>query len=361
MSAFRMFVKSATDLGGRAIANFPLISGRFGDDCQSIYTSSFVALDVPGNIEAGDFCGVYDSYGKIVYAGIIQVIKGSNIEAKPIISLFDFQYIAQIGTAASGPNVEPQIIAMLNQLMGIGGVIGDIMNWRITMTAGTNTPGGTVLINPNDDLWEKPFNMMDMLRTQENAYGIHYYWTLPYEPGKLLLNISTATAAKVTVSDNVACVYNMNIGEEEPVYNMLIAMVVDTYNRSKKIYYLLKDGTYANGVLWQWETLAFHKVMAKTAYYNLADWEDLETVKKEIPPLIHNQGISFDMVIENNFYDFSTWQLGQEMEIWLQGKYYETVYTAWEMEFTDGQPASIVHITCGTARTKLTEVLNAEK
>lgn len=356
-----MFVKSATDLSGRAVANFPLISGKFGEDQQSIYTSSFVGVDIPSNFEAGDFCGVYDEYGTIVYSGIINQIQGNTIESRAMLSLFDFEWFLKPITGVD-PNyyAEEQIKFIVDTGLTDSGVVAQGIKADMTITDATQTVAGKLYAhNSVIENWPSTNIAKFMLDTQ-NAWGCHYYFTLPYAPGNLALTISQATHAKEVIGDNTTAVFNINAGEEQSPDNVLRVWVWNGSGGNFWTYTLLKDGTYTQTPPGD-ASLLFSKMRVKTQRLVTADWDFQNTVQMLMPPLIYNSNISFDMLLENNLYDFYDWQLGMPMEVWKEGRYYQTVYTAWEMEFADGQPASIVHITCGTARSKLTEVLNDRK
>lgn len=361
MSVYRMFVKDAADLANRPVANFPLLSGTFGEDQQSIYNSKFTAVDIPSNFDIGDFCGVYDEYGRIVWSGIITLIKESNIEARPILSLYDQPIFLYTIPNHQTLSVEGQLAWLINKIMYGNGGISRLIDGATTITTASTTSGGDIYTMPVNIMQiNRPTgNLLKILQGMHDAFGIYTYFTLPFGTGNLQLKLSTPSHSKVVVGDNAVVTYNINVGEDEIPDNVLHFSLYNSGDGSSNEGYisLLKDGTYEQNP--QDTSLLFHNPKQKLLTMDDNDWEIPPHFEKWLPPMIYNHNIDFDMLLENNLYDFFDWELGMPMDIWKDGKYYSTKFTAWEMSFTDGQPASTVHITCGTARTKLTEVLNA--
>lgn len=359
MSAYRMFVKSAADLANMPVANFPLIAGTMGEDQTSLFTASFTALDIPGNIETGDFCGVYDEYGRIVWRGLITIIKDNHIEARQLQSLFDFPWIQKVISAVTYDTVEKQLGYILDQAifdnLGISLLIQAATSFTLTST----TSGARLVAVKSTESVEK--SVWKIISEVYDSYNIYPYMSFPFSAGNLQISIGTPTHAKVVIGDNAGITYNIDVGEEESFPNVLRVRALNddgTWDWGSA-WSLLKDGTYAQAQ--QSPENYYHNVNVKVLKINKNNWDNNLSPQLYLPPLVYNHNIGFDMVLENNLYDFFDWELGMPVDLWKNGKFYGTKFTAWEMSFTDGHPAATVHITCGTARTKLTEVLNAEK
>ena len=361
MSAYRMFVKSAGDLANMPVANFPLIAGTFGEDQTSLFTASFTALDIPGNFETGDFCGVYDEYGRIVWRGLLTMIKDNHIEARQLQSLFDFPWIQKPISSITYDTVEKQLGYILDQSIFDNLGISLLIQAATTFTLTSTTTGDRLVTVKVTESVEK--NVWKIISEAYESYNIFPYMTFPFDAGNLQIKIGTPTHAKVVVGDNAGITYNIDVGEEESFPNVLRVRALNDDGTWQwgSAWSLLKDGTYTQSMTPQPDRDFYHAVNVKILKINKNDWDNTLSPQLYLPPLIYNHNIGFDMVLENNLYDFFDWELGMPVDLWKDGRYYATKFTAWEMSFTDGQPASTVHITCGTARTKLTEVLNAEK
>ena len=356
MSAYRMFVKDAWNLTQRAKANFPLYSGQFGEDQESLMTSTFQAYEVPSNVDVGDFCGVYDGYGRVVYSGIIQDIRDTNIEARSILSLWDADQEVVYG--AYDTYMEDKLVTVMKMFF-VGALMARIKN-AMTITAGSSTSTDPMIIGYNAlDLPVK--NIYSQIKEEIDAYGIYPYISLPYAPSSnITIDIRTCTKSSVTIANNAACILNIDVGEEESFINTLIVKR-DQGNGTTYIdsWHLYSDGQYRTtpGVYYP---LGYKKFKIKVIKVKQSDYY-AGLVQQQMPPLIHNHRITFDMLLDNDLYDFYDWELGMPMEIWKDGKYYESIMTGWQMSFEGENNPSVVRITCGTARSTLTEVLNAEQ
>lgn len=353
MSHYRLFFKDPRHLADRAVANIPVISGKFGEDQENITTSTFNVLEIPGNIETGFFCGLYDAYGRIVYEGIVKQLAGNTIEARSLMSIFDNEIVWWDITGLTDVEeyMEQAYANYMQHFPMLKLIYADSTATIMTSTAA----GGDLRVNDGGNQ-----NIYDWFHEQHNAFGVWIYQSFPFGLGNMEVNFSRPTHGKVVIGDNAANIFNLEGGEDEVPYNALSVALLDNNGdlQSRARYSLLKDGSYYT--LDSDTSLLFTDVKAKTFRVKAADFVS-DMVKQQLPPLIHNHEITFDMLLENSLYDFYDWQLGQPMEVWKDGNYYDSVFTGWEMEFSDSQPATIVHITCGTSRTSLTEVLNDQK
>lgn len=351
-----MFTKNPFYLTAMPTANFPLYAGEFGLDYLGKKTSTFYSVDIPSNVDVGDWCGVYDAYGRIVYEGIIQAVDDNRIETAPLLSFFDNDCIA--GQNGGATYTEEKIKKFIEFYFIINAYHTRQIGNAMTITASSSTQTADLYVSSRDS---QILNYYTIMKEQTDAFGIYPYMFMPYESGQnVTMDIRVSNKPKLTIGNNVNVIHNITITEGDTPYNTLI-LRLELGGGSSSTFgtVLYTDGTYEGTGPQMDLSKCFHNIRIKTVIMDNSDYyPDIRF--QLLPPLIYNHDISFDMVLENNFYDFYDMELGQKMELFIDGKYYETILTAWSMKF-ENDLASIVHLTCGTARSKLTEVLNAEK
>lgn len=354
MSLYRMYVKNAWTLNQRAVANFPLYAGQFGDDYLELHYSRFYSHDIPSNIDVGDWCGVYDQFGRVVYGGIIDEIDGEEIGVRAMLSVIDSDTLLDWNSAMT--YTEQQLKTFFDSFFQTNGYHVLSVGNAMTVTADSSTQ--TADLRPASDLYTIQ-NAYNIVKEQIDAFGIYPYMTLPYAASNVLVSFRTTNKSKVTIANNASCILNPTIQEGDiPINTLLTKTNYNDGTYSLKCTILNTDGTYQDGFTPPINlALCFHKVIIK--YADIKNGEEYTGfAQQQMPPLIYNHEITFDLLLDNNLYDFYSWELGMPMDIWIDGKYYDTILTGWETSFENDQAPSIVRITCGTSRTKLTEVLN---
>ena len=100
---YRLFFKKLTDLDGKAIISSQsrVKSFTLKRDKLTKCVSKFDVLEVPSAVEIGDVVGMYNSYGTIVFLGVVDLIDDTTISADQIYALFDDNWLWNRPSTAS--------------------------------------------------------------------------------------------------------------------------------------------------------------------------------------------------------------------------------------------------------------------
>lgn len=96
--------------------------------------------------------------------------------------------------------------------------------------------------------------------------------------------------------------------------------------------------------------------VVKTKYV-FSDDEMQYILDQNLSGTAYNHYISFEMLLDNNLYDWYKMELGQKAEIWKDGNTFSTIYTGYRITQNIGEGVGSVYMKCGKFRANLTSKL----
>ncbi len=407
---YRAFVKDSLHLNSLPKQFFKVLSANVAVDKLTSASSSFVlAEEILDNIIEGDVFFLYFPNGKIVYKGVITSIEGNSIQTSQIESLFNIDWFYRTNKKTY---LEEEIHDIFKDFMT--GRIGDIVTTLPTANAdnyhknrvyfvknGSNydqyrinkvlndetqtysyqmdkvgTTASGYISSITDTMLTNKFgafslsytnsqskhltsvedmtstrNMEEFIYNLFSRFGVVFDINIPYE-GQSSIHIWTPSYGSIKISNNTKNIIGINPKTETEEDNKLIIM--STTGQFRTTYYATKNGIVTNSA----DTNRLPVINNKIIYSD----DSVTDIKNEyLKSEMYNHEIKFDMVIDNDIYDFYSWNLGQPLEIYYRGAYYDTIFTGYSYSIQQGEKVSIVSVTCGKVRTKLTDLINMKK
>lgn len=344
MLQYRCFFKDCLDISGMPIANEVCVEFNINLDLLSPSTSTFSLLNVPSNIKLGDIVGLVDPFGTIIYTGVITLI-GEQIQTRELLSLFDDSWLWR---NPSGNTIEAKLRSIINSdfINSADPLIKQKFPFTLNVTSST--------IGTFEEQEENYVcNFETFLMKLYSAWGVIVDISVPFT-GAPLITIKKATHTPLKIGNNTQIILDLTPSSEIFETNKLVI-----YN---------KDGTSIRGSFYGTEngitTNAYDPLrlpIVKTKYV-FNDDETLEDLKYQtLQEEMYNHKITFTILLDNNLYDFYSWELGMTFDVWVNNDYYSTLFTGYSLTNVNSEELYSAQIICGKVRNKLTEVVNGLK
>lgn len=342
MSQYKVFIKDCLDLTGMAVANTTCLSFNFKKDLLTSATSSFVVLDEISNIKSGDVLGLVDPYGTILYEGIVESFTDTSIQCKEMLSMFADQWLWH----------DPNYSTIEEKLKSI--IEDDFVNssdsliarkFPFTVTASSMTTGTFETQNANYVV-----SLESFINSLYDQYGVIVDINVPFNAGTPTIDIHVATSVSFKVGNNMWAVQNLTPLTEVVQLNKL--SVYSTAGTLRGNYYCTVNGITSNDA----DPLRMPVVKTKYIFDDETPLADL--VAENLQQEVYNHKITFDLLLNNELYEFTEWELGQPLDIWFNTDYYSSIFTGYAVNMQLGSDVAFVSVTCGKVRNTLTEKLN---
>lgn len=350
MSQYRLFIKDCLDLGGKVKSDVLCLSFDLNRDLLEKATSTFNLEYVDTNADVGDVVGLYDNYGTIYFVGVIDEISRTDNQITCTSNVSYFKYLW-----------------LYNDLRTETGSTEELLQKEFE----------NVFINSNDYLLRKKYgdiqisllsNDLDYqmpLKKEKTTIDFEDFLYELYESYGLICDFKVDFQ-----SLNPTLTIDSSIGSREPIkvgnnYNKIQNFLIetDTFENNKLIIYNEEGtelrGTYYGtsiGITTDDESPLRPKKVNNVIVFSK---DDLDTiVANNLQDNMYNHKISFDLVLENSFYDFfNQFKLGCPIEIWYNGIFFNSIFTGYQFVKEDDADISLVRITCGKVRNSLTSKL----
>ena len=341
---YRLFFKNLTDIEGKSLTSPQCRVRNFSvkRDLLTKQTSSFEILQMPSAIENGDIVGMYDGFGTIVYLGVVTEIKDNTVYAEQIIGIFDDDWLWNNPRQS---NLEETIKTILEN---------DFQNNRDSLMRtifGSFDIETTSETNLTLQSQEEHYivNFMSFLYDIYEKYNIIISIDVPFEEGTPVIHIGKPNYNKLQIGNNAYAFRNFNI-------------VAEVFETNKLTVYSEETGTFRG----EWFTTtsgitdnssALNRIQRIKTNIIFSD-DDLNILKaSSLRNQIYNHRIECDLVVQNKLLNFDLLKLGQEVDVYFNGDYYNTILTGYTLSMTDGKESEVIHLTFGLVRTTLTSKL----
>lgn len=341
---FRLFFKKLTDIAGKPLASSQtrIKSYTVKRDLLTKCTSSFTILETPNAIEVGDIVGMYDSYGTIVYLGIVSEINDNIITSQQTYELFNDLWLWNNPRQSSLEETIKTIITndyQNNRDTLMQQIYGD---FEINTTSNTN-------LSLQSQEPHYTVNFASFLYDIYEKYNIIVDIEIPFNDETPIINIGTPNYNKIKIGNNAYVFRNFNI-------------TTDVFETNKLVVYSEETGAYRGS----WFTTssgitdnpsALNRIPKIKTNIQFSD-DDISILKaSSLRNEIYNHRIECDLVIQNKLLLFEDLRLGQECDLYYNGDYYSTILTGYNISMTDGIESDAAKLTFGLVRTSLTSKL----
>lgn len=351
MLQYRIYIKDGLDLGGMAIANVPCTSFSIDRDLLTTATSRFEVLEMPKNIKNGDVLGLIDPYGTIVYNGVIEAIE-EDITCRQMLSMFNDKWRWY---DPSETTIEGKIANIINTdfVNSSDPLIASKFPFTVTTTSATE--GTFEQHTKTVDQQEVPSkthteNLEKFFYELYDIWGVNIDIVVPFNT-QPTITIGQAPTNSIKIGNNALIVRNLTPFTEIFEKNKLVIYDKDGENL-RGTYYATTNGITTDA------SDPLRLPVVNTEFVFDTD-KDLDEIKKEkLQEEMYNHKITFDLLIDNQLYNFYDFVLGMPFEVWYYSDYFSTIFTGYELSLQNGSDLSQVSITCGKVRNKLTEIIN---
>lgn len=342
--SYRIFFKKLTDLDGKSISSSQLVTTSFHIERDTLKTtsSSFTVLQVPSSIENGDVIGMYDSFGDIIFLGVVSSIEDNTVQANQMLDIFADNWLWH----------NPRLSTIENTLKSI--ITTDYQNSNDTLlntifgTFDVNTISNTNLqLETRDSRYVTPFSTF--LYDIYEKYSIQVLFDVPFEEQTPSINIGIPNYQKLQIGNNVSFLRNFNVN-------------TDIFETNKLVVYSEETGDYratwfgtTSGITDNPSSLnRLQKIKTNIVFSD----DDINILKaSSLRNQMYNHEITCELILKNNLIGFKDLHLGQEVDLYYGDDYYNTILTGYSMECDDGKEIETITLKFGLVRTSLTSKL----
>lgn len=342
--SYQLFFKKLTDIDGNSISSSQLKTTSFHIERDLLKTTSsnFNVLQVPSSIENGDIVGMYDSFGTIVFLGIVSSIEDNSVQATQILDIFSDNWLWHNPRLSTIEDTLKSIITtdyqnsydtLLSSIFGV---------FDVDTISSTN-----MLLETRDSKYVTPFSTF--LYDIYEKYSIQLLFDIPYEASMPSIKIGIPNYSRLQIGNNTSFLRNFNIN-------------TDVFETNKLVVYSEETGQYratwygtTSGITDDPSSLnRLQKIKTNIVFSD----DDINILKaSSLRNEMYNHEISCDLILKNNLLKFDDIHLGQEVDLYYGDDYYNTILTGYSMNCDNGKEIEIITLKFGLVRTSLTSKL----
>lgn len=341
---YRVYFKGRFALKEKAYAYSRALSFNIREDLLTTQNSTLKCEAIPNAATVGDVVILVDAFGSKMYTGVIKGIEENQIDVKDILTLFDDNDFYSVGSY-SNKNCNTRTRYILEHYRNNNS--DDI---KITDLVDQFD------INESDNYPRKwgyeytevhTLNIYEQLLKMFNDYSVKITVDIPIGIGIPTITTGPVETAVHKLIDNTVILPSITPSIEIQETNKLVIYSEDGSTK-REVYYLSVDGITQNA-----NELTRLNVV-NTVIVN-SDEEINTILSNNLEKEMYNHKIVADFVINNKLYDYFSFILGGKFEVTVKKKYYETIWTAYELNLDEDANLDIVTMTFGKVRTKASE------
>ncbi len=341
---YRLFFKKLTYLEGKSISSPQLTVKSFNLDRDLLTktTSTFEILQVPQAIENGDIVGMYDQYGTILFLGVVSFIENNTIEATQILDIFDDDWLWNNPRESTLEGTIKKIIE--NDYQNSNDTLLNSIFDAFTITTTTST---------NQYLYNEEANYVTNFASYlygiYEKYSIMVNFDIPFEEATPTISIGIPTFNKLTIGNNLHTFKNFEI-------------TTNVFETNKLVIYSEETGDYRGSFFATTSGIvddpsALNRIQKIKTNIVFSD-DDINIIKaSNLRNQIYDHEITCDLVINNKLIPLDKLQLGQQVDIYYNDAFYNTILTGYSLSMTSEAPSETIHLKFGLVRTDLTNKL----
>lgn len=350
MFQYRVFVKDCLNLGGRSKSNVICLSFDIKRDLLEKAVSVFNVEYIDNNIDIGDVLGLYDEYGTTYYIGVIDEIDTTinQITCNSNISYYNYVWLYDDMRDVSGPTEQLLANQITNTFNNSNDSLMALKYGDIDVEVKSNILTNQFPLKEENET----INFEDFLFDCYANFGIICNLNVPFQEArpKLSIDASVGNNTPIKVGNNFNAIQNFTI-ETDTFENNKLMIYSQDGAELRATYYATPNGITTDDD----SPLRLKKINNVIVFSD----DDIETIITEnLDSTMYNHKISFDLLLNNTFYDFfNLFKLGCPLEIWYNGIYFNSIFTGYEFVKEENVDVSKVNITCGKVRNSLTSKL----
>ena len=357
MQQYRAYIKDCFYLNGLPKAWVTVLSFDINEDLLSKATSVFTLLDLPEDVDVGDIFVLYDPYGRKIYKGIIESLGDKEVTTTQFQSFYHGLWVYN---NKDGMSSLEQEIAELTTDYAYGYTYGEttyydaLMRLEKAPVLVTYAPSHTdIRLTETADNYTRDYE--DFIYSLYNDYGIvfefdipEYSWSIGDNNGGKVL-IFAPEYDSMTIGNNVHYVWN--VVPTTSIYDNNKLIIYD----SKGVYRTTRYSTATGEITDDSSSTSRLKKINTNIVYSDDEVDNL--VNQNLMTDMYSHRVEFSMLLDNYGYNWYDWKLGTPLDVWYNGHYFNTVYTAYNLKKELNKEPTHVTVVCGKVRTTLTKRL----
>lgn len=354
---YRAFIKDQLNLNTSPKAFLVVRSFTIRRDLLTSAKSKFKIMDIPSNVNEGDIFVLYNPKGTIMYYGVISSIDEDSLQCSQIQSFYKGLWICQNYPTTSLEGEVAYLLGRYSDGYQKNSTYRDMMQYQEKAPIYIKTSGTTTGQLETYEA-KKSMDFEKFIYSLYKSYNLVFDFYIPFGTW----NIGASNGGSVTIrkpvnsvikiGSNAECVQNVTPTTKVEQTNKIIV-----FSANATTYRTTFIATTTNGIVTEPSSVVgrYGVINTKVIYSD----DDLEVIKKaNISADMYNHEIKFNLLLDNNLYDFWSWELGQNIQVYDGQNYFDSVFTGYEISKEENQNPSQVKITCGKVRNKLTNLLS---
>lgn len=349
MYQYRLYVKSATSLNGRAIESVEtkIIKATIKRDLTTKATSSIEVLGIPNALSNGDIVGIRNQKGETIYQGVVKSFDASSntITCDQMIGLLDFNFLYKYADY-NASDVETNMLQIINKVKESSALMNQALG-SFNFSKSTTTSGKIV---QKDDNTFETFNVMSKFIEFYNNYDVVLDLSIPFNQNQGVGAIKRFDKEIVNViKDNTKAIRNVSVTKQEVDTNIL--HIINSVGNIVASYYVKNDGTIVTSDGYDDRP---HLIKVKYVKTKETDQATINSIKAEnLPDESLNHCITMELLTNSKVFDFANFELGTWFELWLQNKHYFSAFTGYNYTINNNGSIEKVTLTFGKVRQTL--------
>lgn len=357
MQQYRAYIKDCFNLNGLPKEWVTVLSFDINEDILSKASSSFKLLELSDDVDVGDIFVLYDPYGQKIYKGIIESIGYKELTTTQFQSFYRGLWVYNNNSSTGSLEEE---IAEITTDYAYGYTYGETTAYDALMRLekapvqinyiASHTD---VHLTETEDHYTQDFE--DFIYSLYNDYGIVFDFDIPEKAWNIgdqnggKVTIWTPQYSSLVIGNNVRYVWDVQ--PTTTVYDNNKLIIYSSNGTYRGAYYSTFAGEITDDSS---DATRLKKINTSIVY---SDDEIDYLVNQNLITDMYSHRVEFTMMMDNPGYNWYDWKLGMPLEVWYNGHYFNTIYTAYNMRKEQNQEVKQVTIICGKVRTTLTKRL----
>lgn len=341
---YQLFFKKLTNLEGKSLSSSQLKVKSFNinRDLLTKAKSSFQVLEMPSAVENGDVVGMYDSFGTILYLGVVDYIDDNTIEAQQMYEVFDDEWLYRDPRRTT---LEETIKAQIENIQFDG---DDVLQKSIFDAFDLETTSQTEQMLESQES-NYVTNMSRFYYSIYEKYSIILDFEIPFNEVRPKIKIGKPNFNKLQIGNNGVVFRNFDIVSNIYETNKLILYSEET-NALRGVWYGTSSGITTNAS-------ALNRPQKIKTSIVFSDESTNIILASHLRNQMYNHEITCEMVLDNKVLSFDNLHLGQEVDIYFDSNYYNTILTGYSLNMVDNVSAGVITLKFGLVRSTLTSKL----
>lgn len=329
-------------------------------DLLNSTSSEFNVYEVPNNLLIGDLVMLKNFDGTTIFSGVVSQIEELKITCSDLTKILDYSLVIKPSFLSS----EYYSLALRYFLrkardqcqyrQGVGGSLTvDELNYNLFNQLLNNykwhETGNKIMLGGR----EEPYNIRDEMfsMASKGVYTIIEFLDKPENGSWLRMTTDYFKNTDKKIDDISTDTIAKNVIEEEAEVNKLL--IYDNQiddDLPTACYYLVPSGITDNP-----NVLSRNQVTKTKAVWRESGQGFREVATQELAPFLYSHKIELEVAYDGKYIDWSKYNLGEKVQVYVNGKTYDSIYTGCSFEGSSDGGVQTVKMIFGKVRNRASQ------